>query len=149
EAIGPEVPQRWRSLYERVVLGSIIHDVSLLRHLLGGIGRVEHAVAWGERGGDDGSVELTGTMAGTDGADGVGGADGVAGHQQARVHLGWHYLPGHADYRETVTVHHDSGTVHLVFGIPYLLNSPTVLTVVSRAEDGAEVRAEYRWNQRE
>jgi predicted dehydrogenase len=85
-----------------------------------------------------GSVELAGTVAGG-----------------AGLHLGWHFIPDYPDYRETVTFHHETGSVQLVFSVPYLLNVPTELTVVSRAEGAGddavrgEVRATHRWNQHE
>ena len=57
------------------------------------------------------------------------------------------------DYRETVTFHHESGSVQLVFSVPYLLNSPTELTIVSHtsvdAGPNGEVRATHRWSQQE
>lgn len=136
EAIGPDVPDEWRDLYERIVLGSIIHDVSLLRHLIGEVTDVESAATWGGRPGDVGSVQVIGTLAGE-------------GATAPRFDINWHYLPDYPDYRETVTVHHDSGSVQLVFGIPYLLNAPTVLTVVAADDAGGEVRSEHRWNQSE
>lgn len=131
-ALGSDLGPSWRSLYSGVVLGSIVHDISLLRHLAGGISHVDAAWTWGGQGDEPGSVAVAGTLA-----------------EGARLHLAWHYLPQHPDYRETVTFHHDGGSVQLVFGIPYLLNAPTVLTVISRGEDGQEVRSEHRWNQRE
>lgn len=136
DAVGAGLPTHLRTLFANVVLGSLVHDISLLRHLGGGVATVEQAVHWGPA--VPGSVEVAGTV--------VGGA---------RLHVGWHFIADYPDYRETVTFHHESGSVQLVFGVPYLLNSPTELTVVSRARStdrsGAtgEVRATYRWNQEE
>ncbi|WP_290371090.1 Gfo/Idh/MocA family protein [Ruania halotolerans] len=131
-AVGADLDVRWRRLYEGVLIGSIVHDISLLRHLGHPIETVESAATWGAQGADPGSVEVIGTV--------VGGA---------RLHVGWHYLPEHPDYRETVTFHHDGGSVSLVFTVPYLLNAPTVLMITSRGEDGGEVRAEHRTPQQE
>ncbi|WP_022916827.1 Gfo/Idh/MocA family protein [Ruania albidiflava] len=130
-ALGTRTERRWRELYANVVIGSIVHDISLLRHLGHPIEQVHTARRWGAQGADPGSVELTGSLAGG-----------------ARLHLGWHYLPDYPDYTETVTFHHETGSASLTFGVPYLLNTPTVLTVVAAAADG-QSRTEYRWAQQE
>lgn len=130
-AVGTGTAQQWRELYANVVIGSIVHDISLLRHLGHAVADVQTAHRWAAEQGDPGSVEVSGTLAGG-----------------ARWHLGWHYLPDYPDYRETVTFHHDTGTASLTFGVPYLLNAATVLTVVTAADDG-QSRAEYRWPQQE
>ncbi|UFU04133.1 Gfo/Idh/MocA family oxidoreductase [Ruania suaedae] len=132
QALGAETPPRWRGLYEGVIIGSIVHDISLLRHLGHPISDVESATSWGASDEGPGSVEVLGALA-----------------SGARLHLGWHFLPEYPDYRETVTFHHDGGSVSLVFSVPYLLNAPTVLTVVERGADGAEVRSEHRTSQQE
>lgn len=131
-AVGTALEENWRNIYANVVLGSIVHDISLLRHLVGGIETVESATGWADSADGPGSLEAIGTVAGG-----------------ARLHLAWHYLPQYPDYRETVTFHHDTGSVSLVFGIPYLLNGATELRVVARSGDGGEVRTEYRWKQQE
>jgi predicted dehydrogenase len=132
-ALGGELPTDLRTMYTNVVLGSLVHDISLLRHLVGGVVDIDHAARWGSM---PGSVEVSGTVA-----------------EGARLHVGWHYLPGYPDYRETVTFHHESGSVQLVFSVPYLLNSPTELTIVSHtsvdAGPNGEVRATHRWSQQE
>ncbi len=88
-AVGEELPADLRTLYTNVVLGSLVHDISLLRHLVGGLTVVDHAARWGTL---PGSVEVAGAVAGG-----------------ARLHVGWHYLPDYPDYRETVTFHHEGG----------------------------------------
>lgn len=135
DAIGPQTPAELRALYSNVVLGSVVHDIALLRYLVGGVETVDRAVHWGD--GPPGSLEVTGTVAGG-----------------ARLHVGWHFIPDYPDYRETVTFHHETGSVELVFSVPYLLNVPTELTVVSRASGrpgvgAGEVRSTYRWKQEE
>lgn len=130
EATDAGVPATVRALYPGVVLGSVIHDIALLRHLLGGITTVDHAEHWGER---PGSIQLTGQLAGG-----------------ARLHLGWHFIPDYPDYRETLTVHHETGSVQLVFAVPYLLNVATELVVTEAAgPGGGEARTTYRWSQQE
>lgn len=130
-ALGPATDPAWRTLYANVVIGSIVHDIALLRHLGRPVEEVTSAHRWAARGGDPGSVEITGTLTGG-----------------ARLHLGWHYLPDYPDYTETVTFHHERGSASLTFTVPYLLNAPTVLTVVAGAGDGLS-RSEYRWAQQE
>lgn len=129
-AVGAGTTGPLRTLYPNVVLGSIVHDIALLRHLAGGITAVDSAVHWG---GSPGSVEVTGEV-------GAG----------ARLHIGWHFLPDYPDYRETVTFHHEDGSVRLTFAVPYLLNVATELVVTSRADDaGGESRTVLRWSQQE
>lgn len=135
--VGEGAPADLRTLYTNVLLGSVVHDVALLRHLVGGVDRVDTVTQWGDT--LPGSVEVTGTVAGG-----------------ARLHIGWHFLRDYPDYRETVTFHHETGSVQLRFAVPYLLNAPTELTVVGRAatagaDGGApgEVRSVHRWNQSE
>ena len=53
--------------------------------------------------------------------------------------LHWHYLENYPRYRETVTVHHTTGSLELEFTVPYLLNAPTELRIVSRDGDGESV----------
>ena len=119
-ALGAAAPAMLRTLYTNVLLGSIVHDVSLLRHLIGGIESVETTTHWPA---DvmPGSVEVTGTV--------VGGA---------RLHIGWHFIDDYPAYRETVTIHHATGSVELVFAVPYVLNLPTELTVVRGTGTGEE-----------
>lgn len=129
-AVGAGTTGPLRTLYPNVVLGSIVHDIALLRHLTGGITAVDSAVHWG---GSPGSVEVTGEVG-----------------EGARLHVGWHFLPDYPDYRETVTFHHEDGTVRLTFAVPYLLNVATELVVTSRADDaGGESRTVLRWSQQE
>lgn len=119
-AIGADVPGMLRTLYTNVLLGSIVHDISLLRHLLGGIQTVDGALHWPPQV-MPGSIEVRGTI-----------ADG------ARLHIGWHFIPDYPAYRETVTIHHATGSVQLVFAVPYVLNIPTELTVVTSTGSGEQ-----------
>ncbi|YCK41603.1 Gfo/Idh/MocA family protein [Actinomadura sp. ATCC 39365] len=118
-ALGQAAPESLRNVYA-VSLGSICHDLSLLRRFTGSPREIAHVDSWGPA---PGSVEISGPLP-------------VAG----RFHIRWHYLDGYPAYRETVAIHHDGGTLELVFPTPYLMNAPTTLTVVS----GAETRAEHR-----
>ena len=108
-------------LYTEVLLGSVVHDLAVVRMLAGDPERVEFADAW-----PDGTWESVAVE-----AVGPGGV---------RFGLRWHYLDRYPSYREEVRVHHDRGTVALTFPSPYLLNAPTVLTVTDGDGDGAQVR---------
>lgn len=118
-ALGEDAPAPVRDLYA-ITLGSVCHDLSLLRRFTGSPAEISHVETWGDA---PGSVEISGRLP-------------AAG----RFAIRWHYLEDYPAYRETVAVHHDAGTLELVFPSPYLLNAPTVLTVVS----GGESRAEWR-----
>jgi myo-inositol 2-dehydrogenase / D-chiro-inositol 1-dehydrogenase len=123
--LGVSAPPRIRLLYSFVVLGSLVHDTSLLRDLFGGLAEIDDAWAWP----DDvfpPSVEVGGTLPGG-----------------ARARLAWHYLADYPAYRETVSVHHATGSLQVTFGTPYLLNAPTELAVVDAAP-GGEVHTIYR-----
>lgn len=120
-AIGPDAPREFGDLYANVILGSLIHDISLIRCLFGSIRDVETAKLWATEDAP-GSIEISGTLS-----------------DAARVHLHWHYMEDYPRYRETVTVHHTTGSLELEFTVPYLLNAPTELRVVSRDGDGESV----------
>jgi myo-inositol 2-dehydrogenase / D-chiro-inositol 1-dehydrogenase len=115
------VPAELGRLYSEVILGSIVHDLAVIRYLVGGPLTVVNADAW-ER-----SVALDAQLPGG-----------------ARVTIRWHYLERYPAYREEVRVHDEAGTVALAFPAPYLLHAPTVLTVVDGDQDG-ERRSESRW----
>lgn len=132
-ALGPATSPALRDLYANVVLGSMVHDTSLLRAVFGGLTVVDGARVWpaGARpGADPGSVEVTGEL-----------PDGV------RARMSWHYLPDYPAYTETLTVHHGRGSLQVTFGTPYVLNNPTRLEVVERAPagtaEGGEVRSVF------
>jgi predicted dehydrogenase len=106
-------------LYADVLLGSIVHDLAVVRALAGGPLEVEDVDVWPDED-TEGSVALTGRLPGG-----------------TRVSMRWHYLEGYPAYHEEVRVHDERGTVELAFPAPYLLHAPTVLTVVD-ADDEAE-----------
>lgn len=121
-ALGADTSPRLRELYANVVLGSLVHDTSLLRAVFGGLVTVDAARTWGER-----SVEVTGEL-----------PDAV------RARMSWHYLPGYPAYTETLTVHHGSGSLRVTFGTPYVLNNPTRLEVVEAPPAGTAAGGEVR-----
>lgn len=131
QALGSSASPRLRALYSGVVLGSLVHDISLLRHLFGGIVEVDAVDVWPEQDdlvGDPPSLSVTGRL---------------PLPRSTRTRLAWHFLPEYPSYREIVTIHHDLGTFELAFGTPYLLNAPTELRVVD-AEGSAERRSVHR-----
>lgn len=124
-ALGAGTPERFRRLYASVVVGSLIHDISLVRRLFGGLTEVDDVRVWPDQVFPP-SVEVSGSLPG-----------GV------RARLSWHYLEDYPAYRETVAVHHARGSLQVTFGAPYLLNAPTELELVEAAS-GGEVRSTYR-----
>lgn len=120
-ALGSAAPEKFGALYSNVILGSLIHDISLVRSLFGSIKTVDDVTLWAEEDAP-GSLEVSGTIS-----------------EQARIHMHWHYMADYPRYRETVTMHHTTGSVELEFTVPYLLNAPTELRIVSRAGNGESV----------
>jgi len=112
-------------LYADVFLGSVVHDLAVIRALAGSGLEIDDADVWPSES-SEGSIALQGRL-----------PDG------ARVSIRWHYLEHYPAYREEVRVHDDRGTVELAFPAPYLLHAPTVLTVVD-SDDEAERVVESR-----
>ncbi|GII32197.1 Gfo/Idh/MocA family protein [Planotetraspora mira] len=119
--------ERLRRLYARVVLGSICHDLSLMRMFTGPPDTVDHVSVWPVDAFPP-SVEVSGTLRGSG---------------SGRYGIRWHHLPSYPAYHETVLVHHEHGSLELEFPSPYLLNAPTTLTCLSRVGT-TERRTVYR-----
>ena len=115
------VPPWLGRVYGDVLLGSVVHDLAVIRMLAGGPLQVDDADVWPTEGAE-GSVSLLGRLPGG-----------------ARVSIRWHYLEGYPAYREEVRVHDERGSVELAFPAPYLLHAPTVLTVVDADEEGERI----------
>ncbi len=144
-------PERLRRLYSEVLLGSVSHELALMRLFaepspgpspwspqrpfqgpFQGSARphrgqdsripptVDHVAVWPPDAFPP-SIEVTGALPGTPAAAGRG-----------RYGLRWHYLPSYPAYHESVTLHHEHGSLELLFPSPYLLNAPTRLSVRSR-----------------
>jgi myo-inositol 2-dehydrogenase/D-chiro-inositol 1-dehydrogenase len=120
-----DVPQELGAIYTEILLGSIVHDLAVVRHLLGGSVSFDYGDAWPD-GEAASSIALAGRLSGG-----------------TRVSIRWHYLEGYPSYREELRVHDEQGTVALAFPAPYLLHAPTVLTVVD-GDAGAERVGEFR-----
>lgn len=110
-ALGREAATTLGPLYADVLLGSIVHDLAVLRHLVGDPASIDRAETWPD-GAYPPSVGVAGRFAGG-----------------ARLNVGWHFLPDYPAYREEVRLHFERGSVELVFPAPYRLHLPTRLTV--------------------
>ena len=111
-------------VYSDVLLGSLIHDLAVLRPLVGDPRRISWARLWPERWGPERlSVGFDADLAG-----------------DAQLSLRWHYLPDYPRYRETVRIHTEAGSYTLVFPSPYVLHAPTELTVTTAAGEYPEAR---------
>jgi myo-inositol 2-dehydrogenase / D-chiro-inositol 1-dehydrogenase len=111
-ALGP-VPTVVQDLYRWKILGSIVHDLAVVRVLAGAPTRWDRVDAWPP--GAPTSVSLDGVLPG-------GG----------RLSIRWHLLAEYPLYREEVRVHDEQGTVQVTFPSPYLLSPGATLTVVDR-----------------
>ena len=127
-ALGDAAAAEIGAIYSELILGSLIHELSVVRSLAGEVGRVDGADWWAADVAP-GSVAFSGRLAG-----GTGGA---------RVAMQWHYLPDFPAYREEVRVHHERGFVSLVFPSPYWLHAPTRMVSTS-LDGGAEVVERFR-----
>ena len=120
QALGPAPPGLVR-LYTDVLLGSVVHDLAVVRELAADPVRIDYAETWG-----DTSVVVLATLP-----------------REGRLSIRWHYLERYPAYREEICVHDERGTVALVFPSPYLLHAPTVLTVVE-GENGSARTTRFR-----
>ena len=130
EALGA-APEDLRRTYSSVVLGSIVHDIALLRTLGFALETVTQATRWTDS--FPGSITATGTTSG-----------GTVPWQ-----LGWHFIGGYPEYAETVTFHHEAGTLQLQFPTPYLLNAPTRLRTEAASSRLGRTSTDQLWPQEE
>jgi predicted dehydrogenase len=105
-------------LYAEILLGSLVHELSVIRAVVGDLVAVDAVDAWGATGSDPGSVLLAGRMA-----------------NGARATIGWHFLPHYPAYREDVRFHFVGGSVELSFAAPYRLHEPTSLIVSTGGDE--------------
>lgn len=112
-AIGPAAAAAIGRLYGGILLGSVVHELSVIRAVTGETGplTIDHVDVWPD-GAWPPSVAIAGRLAGG-----------------ARVTLDWHFLEDYPAYREEVRFHHPGGSIELTFPAPYRLHQPTVLTV--------------------
>lgn len=126
-ALGPAAAVLGR-LYSDVLLGSVVHDLAVMRVLAGDPETIDHADAWPHGGGIEsgppGSVAVAGRLAGG-----------------ARFSIRWHFLAAYPAYREEVRLHHEVGSIELAFPSPYLLHAPTELSVSGAASTWTHFRS--------
>ena len=121
EAAVGDVGEELADIYANILLGSVVHELSVIRAVApdaGEVAAIEWADAFGFAAGEPGSVMLSGRL-----------ADGT------RLTIGWHFLPGYPAYREDVRFHHVGGSVELTFAAPYRLHEPTLLTVSTGGDE--------------
>jgi Oxidoreductase family, NAD-binding Rossmann fold len=110
-------------VYSDVLLGSLIHDLAVLRPLVGDPRDIGWARLWP---GDWHPERLSvGFDADLDG--------------EAQLSIRWHYLPDYPSYTETVRLHTETESYTLTFPAPYLLHAPTLLSVTSARDGYTEV----------
>ena len=113
-------------LYSDIVLGSIVHDLALIRAFAGDPTAVDDVDVW-----PDGlwppSVSVLGRLGG-----------------RARFDIRWHFLPDYPAYREGIRVVGEAATIELEFPSPYLLHAPTELRV-TELRDGGRGELGYRF----
>ena len=118
-AIGPEAAARFGRLYGGILLGSIVHELSVIRAVTEDTGplEIDHMDVWP----DDvwpPCVAILGRQ-----------SNGV------RVSIKWLFLDQYPAYREDVRFHHRGGSVELTFPAPYRLHEPTILRVETGAAE--------------
>ena len=118
EALGDAAADAFGRLYTDILLGSVVHELALVRAFAGDPSAVDGSWVW-PAGAWPPSFEMTGALP----------ADG-------RVSIRWHYLAEYAAYRELVRVIYETATVELEFPSPYLMNRPTILRVTSAEAEG-------------
>ncbi|MGH9053621.1 MAG: Gfo/Idh/MocA family protein [Acidimicrobiia bacterium] len=118
QAIGPAA-ERFGLLYSEVLVGSLVHQLAIIRRLAGDPARIDFADVW-PAGSWPPSVAVLGELPGG-----------------ARLSIRWHYLEHYPAYREQLSFHTERETLTLVFPSPYLLHAPTTLTLTTRQDAAA------------
>lgn len=109
-------------LYTDILLGSVIHDLALVRAFAGDPTSIDAIEVWPEDRWPP-SVELAGRLP-----------------NDGRVAIHWHFLPEYPAYREEVRVVYEAATIELAFPSPYLLHRPTELRI-TRVQAGGRLDA--------
>ena len=118
-AIGPAAATLGR-LYSNIVLGSIVHELALIRAFAGDPVAIDSVDVW-PLGVWPPSVSIDGQLAGG-----------------ARFAIRWHFLPDYPAYREEVRVITEQSSIELEFPSPYLLHAATDLHVAELAGDARQ-----------
>jgi predicted dehydrogenase len=109
-------------LYSDIVLGSIVHDLALIRAFASDPTGIDMVDTW-PAGRWPPSVAIAGRLEG-----------------EARFAVRWHFLPDYAAYREEVRVVYEAATIELEFPSPYLLHAPTRLRITELEGDACRDR---------
>lgn len=124
QALG-DAAGRLGGVYSGVLLGSLIHDLAVLRPLVGDPQNLTWARVWPD-GWDQERLS-------------VGVDSDLAGGGQ--LSMRWHYIADYPAYDETVRIHTETATYTLNFPAPYLLHAPTVLTITNA--DGRQINSRH------
>ena len=113
QAIGAEAAADHGPVYGGILLGSLVHELAVIRTVTGDANplEVDHVDVWPD-GAWPPSVGIAGRLS-----------------TGARVTLGWHFLDRYPAYREEVRFHAPGGSIELTFPAPYRLHLPTELRV--------------------
>jgi predicted dehydrogenase len=111
-------------LYSDIVLGSIVHDLALIRAFASDPTAIDLVDTW-PAGRWPPSVAIAGRL-----------------EDEARFAVRWHFLPDYAAYREEVRVVYEAATIELEFPSPYLLHAPTRLRIT---ELDGDARRDFRY----
>ncbi|HSL76675.1 MAG TPA: Gfo/Idh/MocA family oxidoreductase [Candidatus Limnocylindrales bacterium] len=117
DALGDRAAGAFGRLYTDILLGSVVHELALVRAFAGDPTGIDGLWVWPD-GAWPPSLEMTGSL------------------PAGRVSIRWHYLPAYAAYREIVRVVYDAVTIELEFPSPYLMHRPTVLRITSPEDRG-------------
>lgn len=109
EALGKDGANSFGNLYSEMVLGSVIHEFSVLRALDIHITEIDHVDRWPEGSASD-SIIIFGRT-----------SDGV------RVTVRWFYLDQYPMYQEEIRWVSAEEGHHIIFPSPYILRVPTQL----------------------
>ena len=124
-AVGPAAATLGR-LYSNIVLGSIVHELALIRAFAGDPVAIDAVDVWPE-GVWPPSVSIDGQLAGG-----------------ARFAIRWHFLPDYPAYREEVRVITEQSSIELEFPSPYLLHASTDLHVAELTTGAGDARRDTR-----
>jgi myo-inositol 2-dehydrogenase/D-chiro-inositol 1-dehydrogenase len=114
-------------LYSNIVLGSIVHELALIRAFAGDPVGIDAVDVWPDERWPP-SVSIDGRLAGG-----------------ARFAIRWHFLPDYPAYREEVRVITEQSSIELEFPSPYLLHAPTDLQVANLTGDAGDRRRDMRF----
>jgi myo-inositol 2-dehydrogenase / D-chiro-inositol 1-dehydrogenase len=116
-AVGPAAATFGR-LYSNIVLGSIVHELALIRAFAGDPIAIDAVDVWPDEVWPP-SVSIDGRL-----------------HGGARFAIRWHFVPDYPAYREEVRVITERASIELEFPSPYLLHAPTDLRIAELSGDG-------------